>query len=108
MESPSLDMAQHLPVSDMPIDGGIAYAVAVLRSEGVETFESCEGGKGHAFKEPTVRFHGNSGAGFHAISVAITFALPVAELRRYWVMIDGEPTGPQWEMTFFRPCPMPE
>jgi len=26
--------------------------------------------------------------------------LPVAELRRVWVMQDEEPTGPWWELTF--------
>ena len=31
------------------LDPGIAGAVAVLREAGVETFESCEGGHGHAY-----------------------------------------------------------
>jgi hypothetical protein len=26
--------------------------------------------------------------------------LPVAELRRVWVVVDGELTGPCWELTF--------
>lgn len=101
-------MAKHLPECDMPIDTGIAYAVAVLRSGGVETFESCEGTKGHCFLEPTVRFAGNSGAGFRALSIAIDYGLPVADLRRAWRMIDGELTGPDWEMTFYETCPMPD
>jgi hypothetical protein len=42
------------------VDKGIRHAVAVLWAGGVETFESCEGGKGHAYPEATVRFHGGS------------------------------------------------
>lgn len=101
-------MAKHLPECDLPIDAGIAYAVAVLRSGAVETFESCEGGAGHAFLEPTVRFYGTSAAGYHAVSVAMDYGLPVAELRRVWNLQDGELVGPNWEMTFFKICPMPE
>lgn len=100
-------MLKHVPTDcDMPIDAGIVYAVAVLRSGGVETYESCEGGDGHAFPEATIRFSGNSGAGYHALSLAITYGLPVAALRRAWSVNDGELTGPFWEMTFYKRCPM--
>jgi hypothetical protein len=71
-----------------------------LTYEGVETFESCEGGAGPTFPVPTVRFHGDRDAGFRALSAALAGGLPVAELRRYWQVIDGEPRGPHWEMTF--------
>lgn len=85
---------------EMPLDREISYAVKVLRDAGVETFESCSGAEGHAFLEPTVRFHGDKGAGFLAVSVAIQHALPVDSLRRFWRMNDGELEGPFWEMTF--------
>jgi hypothetical protein len=85
---------------ETPLDPGISYAVKVLRDGGVETFESCEGGPGHAFLEPTIRFAGGKGAGFHALARALACGLPVFELRRYWQVIDGEPHGPHWEMTF--------
>ena len=85
---------------DLPLDQGISYAVKVLRDGGVETFESCEGGDGHAFPVPTVRFHGNQAAGFMAVACAIDRGLPVAELRRFWRVIDGELEGPHWEITF--------
>ena len=26
--------------------------------------------------------------------------VPVSELRRYWMMFDGELVGPNWEVTF--------
>lgn len=85
-----------------PLDRWISYAVKVLRDAGVETYESCEGGRGHSFPEPTVRFCGNQTAGFKALSVAGDFGLPVASLRRFWSVNDGEPVGPDWEMTFVR------
>lgn len=85
---------------DLPLDRGISYAVKVLRDSGVETFESCEGGDGHAFLEPTVRFNGGKAAGFHAVACAMNHGLPVADLRRFWMMVDGELDGPYWEMTF--------
>jgi hypothetical protein len=85
---------------DSPLDPGIKHAVETLRAGGIETFESCEGGEGHCYPEPTVRFHGGRGEGFRAIAVALQHALPVSCLRRIWTVNDGEPTGPHWEMTF--------
>lgn len=85
---------------DHLLDSGIADHVAVLRAAGIETFESCEGGTGHAFAEPTVRFHGDQAEGLRAVAVAVKAGLPVDCLRRYWTLVDGEPTGPSWELTF--------
>src|SRR4051794_33414551 len=82
------------------VDPGIAPMVATLRKGGIETFESCEGGPGHAYPEPTVRFHGDKAEGFHALAIAQREGLPVAELRQAWPVLDGEPTGPWWELTF--------
>ena len=82
------------------LDRGIAYAVKVLNEGGVETFESCEGGDGHAFAEPIVRFHGGPGAGLLAVARALECGLPAAELRRSWRVVNGELEGPFWELTF--------
>jgi hypothetical protein len=87
---------------ERPVDPGIAREVSVLWENGIETFESCEGGPGHSFPEPTVRFHGGKGEGFKALAIASQHGLRVAELRRYWDVIDGEPVGPHWELTFVR------
>src|SRR5580698_8979345 len=84
------------------IDAGIRREVRVLSENGIETTESCEGGKGHSFAEPTVRFSGGHAEGFRALGIALQHALKVAELRRYWSIQDGEPVGPYWEMTFAR------
>ncbi len=86
-----------------PLDFGIRPMVEVLVKAGVETFESCEGGCGHAYPVPTVRFHGDRSEGHRAFAAVVQAGLPVAELRRTWVVLDGEPTGPYWELTFSVP-----
>lgn len=96
-------MASNKPSPPVPgrYDRGIKRAVECLRANGVETFESCEGGPGHAYPEPTVRFHGTPEAGWRAMSVCLAHGLPVSELRRVWdVLNSGEPTGPYWEVVF--------
>ncbi len=82
-----------------PLDAGIAEAVTVLRAAGVETFESCEGGLGHAYPEPTVRFFGDQAEGFRALAAAMGGGLRISALRRTWPVLDSEPTGPWWELT---------
>jgi len=83
------------------IDPGIKHELKILCDNGIETTESCQGGQGHPFPEPTIRFCGGRAAGFKAVEIAITFGLKMSELRRVWNMQDGELTGPEWEMTFF-------
>ncbi|SRR6266702_4757643 len=84
------------------IDAGIKDAVLILRANGIETVESCQGGEGHAFAEPTVRFSGGKDEGYRALSVALQNGLKVVELRRVWPVLDCEPTGPYWDLTFVR------
>lgn len=88
--------------TEKPLDAGIEHAVSVLRTGGVETFESCEGGEGHPFPEPTVRFHGDGSEGFRALAIAQKSGLQVDQLRRYYQVQNGEPTGPYWELTFVK------
>ena len=90
-------------VFDPPLDAKIQRAVVVLCQAGIETFESCEGGAGHAYPSPTVRFHGNSAAGWRALAAAKDAGLPVYSLGRVWPVNEGEPTGPYWEIIFY-PC----
>lgn len=87
---------------DMALDPGIRAYVLALREGGVETFESCEGGKGHPFTEPTVRFFGPVSAGFRAYAVACERDLPVSALRLAYPVDEHKMlTGPWWEMTFY-------
>ncbi len=88
------------PKRDNQLDPGIKPFVEALRSEGVETFESCQGGKGHCFPEPTIRFHGEYYEGYRVAAIALKKGLPVAELRRSWGLHDNEIVGPWWELTF--------
>lgn len=83
----------------LPLDADIAPAVRVLVNAGVETFESCSGCAGHAFKEPIVRFHGGQGEGMRVLGIALQHGLKPSALRRYWSVQDGEPHGHHWEIT---------
>jgi len=85
------------------LDPGIRPAVELLNRFGVETFESCEGGEGHSFPEPTVRFHGDAGEGYRAVGILLSHGFPVTELRRMWGVEDSWTlTGPYWEVVFLR------
>jgi hypothetical protein len=85
---------------DPPLDPGIVLAVTVLVEAGVETFESCDGGPGHAYPRPTVRFHGHKDEGFRALAIVLRAGMQVSALRRFWDVVDGEPSGPHWELEF--------
>ena len=85
------------------LDPGIEPVVFILIDNGIETFESCQGGDGHHGGQggwPVVRFFGQRGEGFKALSIALNYDLPVFALHRVWTLSDGEPTGPQWELVF--------
>lgn len=89
-----------VPGHGLPLDGGIRHAVLVLRAHGVETFESCEGGSGHASPDPIIRFHGNVWAGYKAFAIAMENGLPVLDLQLVFTCCDGQLAGPSWKMTF--------
>ncbi len=85
---------------DPPLDLGIRKAVEVLFQAGIETFDSCQGGQGHTYPEPTVRFHGDRSEGYRAYAAVLQAGLPVGGLKRVWSVVDDELTGPWWELTF--------
>ncbi|MGO8778439.1 MAG: hypothetical protein ACLQKK_05925 [Rhodomicrobium sp.] len=98
-------MGQSLRRGSRPVPGrldlGIKKAVERLQACGIETFESCEGGPGHAYLEPTIRFHGAPEAGWRAMGICLAYGFPVLALRRVWYVLDAnEPTGPDWEIVF--------
>jgi hypothetical protein len=72
-------LEQFAPSTDLELDAGIRRAVLILRSAGVETFESCEGGPGHAFPDPTIKFHGGAWAGYRALRIQLGRVLEMAE-----------------------------
>jgi hypothetical protein len=94
------DISDFEPVTDTGLDPGIRRYVLGLRSMGIETFESCEGGNGHAFAEPTIRIHGGLSEGFRAFAAARQLDLPVFKVRLSYTVSDGIMTGPWWELVF--------
>ncbi len=82
------------------LDPGIENAVDLLRSGGIATVESCEGGTGHCFPEPTVRFMGSKAEAWRALSLVLDNGLPVLFLRRQWTIDENDPEGPYWELVF--------
>ena len=86
--------------SEWILDTEIRNAVLILRAAGVDTLESCEGGEGHSYPVPTVRFSGDAWEGYRAFAVAMEHRLPVFALRRVYDVNDMQLNGPWWEMTF--------
>src|SRR5947208_11759384 len=93
-------LEQFAPATDLELDAGIRRAVLILRAAGVETFESCEGGIGHAFPDPTVKFQGSAWAGYRALAIAMEHGLPVFRMQRVYGVMDGQLEGPWWELVF--------
>jgi hypothetical protein len=64
------------------IDALILPAVKILNEHGFKTFESCQGGNGHAFLEPTIRFEGSEFDLIRAYEICELYGLPALEVRR--------------------------
>ena len=99
IEADSEHYMEYQPPYDS-LDDGIREVVRLLCEGGVETFESCQGGEGHSYLEPTIRFAGERQDGFSALAIALSARLKVKALRRIWLVQDDEPTGPYWEIVF--------
>ena len=82
------------------LDRWMRYAVLVLHRGGIQTYESCQGGRGHAFPEPTIRFEGTQEDAFRAARIARANGLPAHHLRRFWRLNDEGAELPAWELTF--------
>lgn len=83
---------------DNVLDIGIQSPVIILNTHGVDTFESCQGGPGHAFVEPTIRFHGGLGEGMRAFGILSQHGYKCGKVAMYWNVIDGVLHGPYWEI----------
>lgn len=86
---------------DPPLDKGIKEYVEILVENGIETYESCKGGKGHTYPEPTICFYGQIQEGFRALAIALENGLPVKEIRQFWSIEDKQPIGPDWAIVFW-------
>ena len=79
----------------------------VLHAHGIDTHQSCEGGKGHSYDRPTIDMGGAWGQprGFAALEVLATYGLPVDGVDHHWPIHNGEPVECFWRVTFSRPMP---
>lgn len=100
MSTANTALAKMAKQFDPPLDPGIARYVEVLFDSGIETYESCQGGEGHSYPEPTICFWGDRSEGFKALAIALQHALPVKQIRRFWHVIDSGLVGPDWKLTF--------
>lgn len=94
---------------DLVIDELIRPAVDLLRKYGIETIESCQGGEGHAYREPTVRFVGDEIDIIRAMDICIAHGMCVSEGRKVFKKIEDINDG-DWEknigQTYERPTNM--
>lgn len=84
------------------LDAGIRFAVRVLHAAGFETCQSCQGGKGHPYYEPTVEMVATSddARGFGALDALRGYGLPVSQIAITWPVHNGYPYEKNWTITF--------
>ncbi len=89
------------------LDPGIRFPVRVLHAHGIETGQSCEGGKGHAYDKPTVdlRDGGTRPVGFAALSALEDYGLRVADVALFWRVDKGVPVENFWRLTLRQAWP---
>jgi len=57
---------------------------------GVKTFESCQGGREHAFKTPTVCFEGDQTEGYRVVTMLAQVNFMVTGLKHAWPVGNNE------------------
>lgn len=97
-------MNQFAQIKDS-LDKGIRKAVGILMANEVETFESCQGGAGHCFPEPTIHFYGNKNEGIRVAYICLQENLPIFKIGRAFHVSGGEITTPFWEVVFISRIP---
>jgi hypothetical protein len=86
------------------LDPGIRFAVRVLHAGGFETCQSCQGGKGHAYFEPTIDLiaRDDDAIGFGALATLRDYGLPLNGVAIVWPIANGQPYEKLWRVTFAR------
>ena len=89
------------------LDSGIRNAVQILNDHGFETWESCQGGDGHCFEMPTIRFWGEEFDLIRAYKICENYNLNVFEAHRVYRCVDigtnstrSCPNGDMWDIPF--------
>lgn len=87
------------------LDPGIRFAVRVLHAAGgLETCQSCQGGKGHSYDRPTIDMiaTGDGAKGFRALAELADYGLHVRDVSIIWPIKYGLPYEKLWRITFWR------
>ena len=101
--------AMKTAISDEFLDEGIKEAVIFLRKHGFETFASCQGGEGHCYPEPTIRFFGSEFDLIRAYELCHIQGMNVFNAKRVYRKvpiysdvfgIDGNEIGENWDSPF--------
>ncbi len=87
----------------MNVDKGISRYVDIFLNNGIETYQSCQGGPGHCYSMPTIEFYGNIGTGWKVLQICLDFELPIVMLSQFWDIKDNQPIGPYWRVEFKPP-----
>jgi hypothetical protein len=85
------------------LDAEIRFAVRVLHAAGgIETCQSCQGGKGHSYDRPTVDMiaTGADAVGFRALAALADYGLPVDDISLVWRVRNFLPYEKLWRVTF--------
>lgn len=79
------------------LDRGIIRPVRILKEDGVETCQSCEGGDGHCYEYPSVDILGQP---WRALDLCNTYGLPVHTVSHQFSIREGEPVENVWRLEF--------
>lgn len=82
------------------LDKGIRFAVRVLHAKGFETCQSCQGGKGHCYREPTIDLisTGDDAWGLAAVSALQDYGISVTDVSITWRIRNGLPCERIWRI----------
>ncbi len=89
------------------LDAGIRFAVRVLHAAGIETCQSCQGGEGHAYHEPSIDLPVSSddAQGFAALAALKSYGIDVLTVGMVWTVNDGLPRDLVWRIELRRTYP---
>lgn len=87
------------------LDPGIRFAVKVLHARGIDTCQSCQGGKGHCYDRPTIDMEtsDDDAWGFAALAALRDYGLSVRDVSLLWRISHGLPFERLWRITFWKP-----
>ena len=90
------------------MDPGIRFAVRVLHAKGgIETCQSCQGGPGHSYVQPSIDIiaGGQDSTGFAALAALADYGINVDEILLVWNIQNGLPYEKLWRVTLVKAIP---